>query len=201
MPIYLRTRGAQLGGLSPGKQWQNYAAANLSSIPSPILAGFMCKSRWFWGRRGTMIIGAMMTMVFFFAYTQVRSNAEQLGFTCAVSFCLVSHTPTPFPLLQVAQTPQSKTNLASLKSKLHLSGLPTIRVLINTWHVWVASLSQRRWKYPRRSNTSASGIFGTAVKTALSGWRAYSHVTVCPSNGSISNKSTQTTSRIKSSYH
>ena len=27
-------------------------------------------------------------MAFFFAYTQVRSNAQNLGFTCAISFCL-----------------------------------------------------------------------------------------------------------------
>ena len=49
----------------------------------------MCKSRWFWGRRGTMIIGALVTMAFFFAYTQVRTNKQQLGFTCAISFSLV----------------------------------------------------------------------------------------------------------------
>ncbi|KAK5173263.1 Major Facilitator superfamily [Saxophila tyrrhenica] len=57
LPVYLASRGAELGGLSPSKQWTYYAAANLCSIPSPILAGYMCKSRWFWGRRGTMIIG------------------------------------------------------------------------------------------------------------------------------------------------
>jgi hypothetical protein len=27
-------------------------------------------------------------MAFFFAYTQVRTNAQNLGFTCAISFCL-----------------------------------------------------------------------------------------------------------------
>jgi len=90
LPDYLASRGAQLGGLSESKQWQYYAAANLCSIPSPVLAGYMCKSRWFWGRRGTMIIGALLTMIFFFAYTQVKSNAENNGFSCAISFCLVS---------------------------------------------------------------------------------------------------------------
>ena len=90
LPTYIATRGAALGGLTPSQQWRNYAASNLCSIPSPILAGFMCRQKIFWGRRGTMIIGAMITMVFFFAYTQVRSNAQNLGFTCAISFCLVS---------------------------------------------------------------------------------------------------------------
>ena len=89
LPIYIRTRGAQLGGLSDSEIWRNYAISNLSSIPSPILAGFMCKSKFFWGRRGTMIIGALVTMAFFFAYTEVKSNAQNLGFTCAISFCLV----------------------------------------------------------------------------------------------------------------
>jgi len=97
LPTYLATRGAALGGLSASAQWRNYAAANLCSIPSPILAGWMCKSRWFWGRRGTMIFGALLTMAFFFAYTQVKSNVENLGFTCAISFSLVSllsfHSP------------------------------------------------------------------------------------------------------------
>jgi hypothetical protein len=49
----------------------------------------MCRSKYFWGRRGTMIIGALVTMAFFFAYTEVKSNAQNLGFTCAISFCLV----------------------------------------------------------------------------------------------------------------
>lgn len=88
LPDYLKSRGAQLGGLSPSKQWRDYAVSNLSSIPSPILAGFMCRSKWFWGRRGTMVIGALITMAFFFAYTHVRNNNQNFGFTCAISFCL-----------------------------------------------------------------------------------------------------------------
>jgi len=36
-----------------------------------------------------MIIGALITMAFFFAYTEVKNNAQNLGFTCAISFCLV----------------------------------------------------------------------------------------------------------------
>ncbi|QIW96614.1 hypothetical protein AMS68_002132 [Peltaster fructicola] len=88
LPTYIETRGAELGGLSDYDSWRNYAIANVCSIPSPILAGFMCKSGLFWGRRGTMIIGALLTMAFFFAYTQVRTLDQNLGFTCAISFCL-----------------------------------------------------------------------------------------------------------------
>jgi MFS family permease len=55
LPTYLATRGAEFGEQSQYIYWRNYAIANLCSIPSPILAGYMCKSRWFWGRRGTMV--------------------------------------------------------------------------------------------------------------------------------------------------
>jgi len=88
LPTYLATRGADFGQTSQYITWRNYAIANLCSIPGPILAGYMCKSRIFWGRRGTMIIGALVTMAFFFAYTQVRNNAQNLAFTCCISFCL-----------------------------------------------------------------------------------------------------------------
>jgi MFS family permease len=55
LPSYIATRGAALGGLSVSDRWRNYALSNMCSIPSPILAGFMCRSRFFWGRRGTMV--------------------------------------------------------------------------------------------------------------------------------------------------
>ena len=35
-----------------------------------------------------MISGALITMVFFFCYTQVRTESQNIGFTCAISFCL-----------------------------------------------------------------------------------------------------------------
>jgi hypothetical protein len=62
----------------------------------------MCRSKYFWGRRGTMIIGALVTMAFFFAYTEVKSNAQNLGFTCAISFCLVC---VSFPQVSRLLTP------------------------------------------------------------------------------------------------
>jgi hypothetical protein len=88
LPSYLMSRGATFGQTSQYITWRNYAINNTCSIFGPILAGFMCRSRWFWGRRGTMIAGALVTMIFFFCYTQVRSASQNLGFTCAISFCL-----------------------------------------------------------------------------------------------------------------
>lgn len=34
------------------------------------------------------IVGALLTMIFFFAYTQVRNNAQNLGFSATINFCL-----------------------------------------------------------------------------------------------------------------
>jgi hypothetical protein len=39
-----------------------------------MLAGYMANWKVL-GRRGTMVIGALITMVFFFAYTAVRTEA------------------------------------------------------------------------------------------------------------------------------
>lgn len=88
LPTYLASRGANFGQPSPYITWRNYTLNNTSSIFGPMLAGFMCRSGWFWGRRGTMIVGAIITMVFFFCYTQVRTANENVGFTCAISFCV-----------------------------------------------------------------------------------------------------------------
>ncbi|KAJ5769540.1 hypothetical protein N7520_004099 [Penicillium odoratum] len=104
LPTYLSSRGAQFGESSPYITWRNYAINNTCSIFGPVLAGFMCRSPWFWGRRGTMIIGALVTMIFFFCYTQVRTESQNLGFTCTISFCLnvyygtlYAYTPEVFP--------------------------------------------------------------------------------------------------------
>jgi hypothetical protein len=111
LPTYLKSRGAKFGVESQYITWRNYAINNFCSIPGPVLAGFMCRSRWFWGRRGTMIIGALVTMIFFFCYTQVRTEAENLGFTCAISFCLNVYYGTLY-----AYTPEVRRCLSKVFS-------------------------------------------------------------------------------------
>src|SRR6202012_5829989 len=89
LPVYLESRGAKFNEGGPNVTWRNYTIVNACGIFGPLLAGAMCNLGWFWGRRGTMIIGALVTMVFFFSYTQVRNQAQNLAFTCSISFCLV----------------------------------------------------------------------------------------------------------------
>lgn len=86
LPSYLASRGAQFGETSSYLTWRNYAIVNMCGIFGPVPAAFLCTTRI--GRRGTMVVGGIVTMVFFFAYTQVRNDAQNLGFSCAVNFSL-----------------------------------------------------------------------------------------------------------------
>jgi hypothetical protein len=76
LPDYLSSRGAKFGQPSPYITWRNYTLVNLSGIFGPVLAGYMCETRL--GRKYTMVVGALVTMVFFFAYTQVRTAAQNV---------------------------------------------------------------------------------------------------------------------------
>lgn len=53
----------------------------------PMVAGLMANTKLL-GRKYTMVIGALITMIFFFAYTQIRSQAQNVGFSCAIAFSL-----------------------------------------------------------------------------------------------------------------
>ncbi|RMD40312.1 hypothetical protein DV735_g4797, partial [Chaetothyriales sp. CBS 134920] len=103
LPSYLASRGAQTGQSSPYYTWRDYLIANTVSIFGPVLAGFMCNNKYL-GRRYTMVIGALLSMAFFFAYTAVRTAAQNLGFSCAIYFVvniyygtLYAYTPEVLP--------------------------------------------------------------------------------------------------------
>jgi MFS family permease len=68
-----------------------------------MLAAALCEVR-FLGRRYTMVIGALITSAFFFASTAVRNEAQNVGFNCAIGFCiniyygtLYAYTPEVLP--------------------------------------------------------------------------------------------------------
>lgn len=87
LPDYLATRGAQTGESGPYYQWRNYMLSSIAGIFGPVAAGFMCNLKLL-GRKFTMAIGALITMAFFFAYTAVRTPAQNVGLSCAISFSL-----------------------------------------------------------------------------------------------------------------
>ncbi|KAI5863559.1 MFS general substrate transporter [Durotheca rogersii] len=99
---YLASRGA-LSGVGVFETWRNYTLTNISGIFGPILAAWMCNLKLL-GRRYTMAIGALITMAFFFAYTSVSTPAQNVGFSCAIAFCiniyygtLYAYTPEVLP--------------------------------------------------------------------------------------------------------
>lgn len=99
---YLASRGAELGS-SAFEVWRDYVLNAVSGTFGPVLASYLCSLR-FLGRRYTMAIGALISMIFFFAYTSVRSAAQNSGFSCAISFAinvyyapLFAYTPEVLP--------------------------------------------------------------------------------------------------------
>jgi hypothetical protein len=86
LPSYLASRGAAFGETSAYITWRNYTLVNFSGIWGPVLAGYLCATPL--GRKYTMVLGALVTMAFFFAYTQVRTQTQNVAFTCIINFCL-----------------------------------------------------------------------------------------------------------------
>lgn len=87
LPYYLKSRGAATGDDSTYTVYRNYAIVNTCSIFGPIIAGGLVEVR-FLGRRYTMVIGALLTMSFLFAYTFVRSAVTNLLCDCLINICL-----------------------------------------------------------------------------------------------------------------
>jgi hypothetical protein len=69
--------------------WRNYTLTNVSGIVGPLIAGVLCNIS-FLGRRYTMVVGALLTMVFFFGYTAVSTKAQNIGFSCTLG---IFHVP------------------------------------------------------------------------------------------------------------
>ncbi|KAI1618799.1 putative MFS transporter [Exophiala viscosa] len=87
LPYYLSSRGVSFGVTSTYETWRNYALVQVCGIFGPIVGGYMSNVRVL-GRRYTMVIGALITMAFFFAYAQVESQAENVAYSCMISFTL-----------------------------------------------------------------------------------------------------------------
>ncbi|KIW65289.1 hypothetical protein PV04_07560 [Phialophora macrospora] len=103
LPQFLASRGAQTGQSGAYYTWRNYMITNTVGIFGPVLAGFMCNWKLL-GRRYTMVIGALVSMAFFFAYTAVRTPAQNIAFTCMIYFwvnvyygTLYAYTPESLP--------------------------------------------------------------------------------------------------------
>ncbi|KAL7964860.1 MFS general substrate transporter [Trichoderma sp. SZMC 28014] len=102
LPTYLTNHGAVFHR-TVFETWRNYCLTNICGIPGPIIAGFMCNTKLL-GRKYTMAIGALITCVFFFAYTAVKTAAQDTAFTCLIGCflniyygTLYAYTPEVLP--------------------------------------------------------------------------------------------------------
>ncbi|GKT66726.1 membrane transporter [Colletotrichum tofieldiae] len=67
--------------------WRDYTIVNFCAIFGPLIAGCLAEIRIL-GRRYTMVIGAIVTMAFFFGYTAVSTTQQNLALSCSISVCI-----------------------------------------------------------------------------------------------------------------
>lgn len=63
--------------------WRDYTITNLCACFGPLIACGLCEVR-FLGRRYTMSIGAILTAIFFFGYTVIRTPVQNLALSCVI---------------------------------------------------------------------------------------------------------------------
>ena len=84
LPYYLASRGASSGGTSTYDVWRNYAINQTCGLIGPIIAGVLVETKYL-GRRGALAIGALLTMVFQFGYTQVTTGVQNVAVSSAIT--------------------------------------------------------------------------------------------------------------------
>jgi hypothetical protein len=84
LPYYLASRGADTGDGSNYTTWRNYAINQVAGLIGPIIAGVLVEWRWF-GRRGTLAVGAAITTALQLGYTQIKTPAQNVGVSAAIS--------------------------------------------------------------------------------------------------------------------
>ncbi|KAJ4253418.1 Sugar transporter [Fusarium torreyae] len=67
--------------------WRDYTITNICSIFGPLIAAGLAEVRIL-GRRYTMAIGAVITAIFFFAYTVIKTPAQNLAISSCISVCI-----------------------------------------------------------------------------------------------------------------
>lgn len=84
LPYYLKSQGVKVNSSSNYLTWRNYAINQVVGLVGPVIAGVLVETKLF-GRRGTMALGALLTMVLQFGYTQIKTPAQNVGVSAAIS--------------------------------------------------------------------------------------------------------------------
>ncbi|KAM0231640.1 hypothetical protein ACHAP5_011009 [Fusarium lateritium] len=103
LPMYLQTRGVQTGSPSLNTTYRNLTIQALCGLPASFFGGLTVNLRGI-GRKGTGCAVCLCTSLFLFLFTQAKTQAAVLGFSCGVAFfqnltlgLLYAYTPELFP--------------------------------------------------------------------------------------------------------
>ncbi|OLN87727.1 putative MFS-type transporter PB1E7.08c 2 [Colletotrichum chlorophyti] len=86
LPSYLATRVPD-SEETPYETWRNFTLTNISGVFGPLIAGVLADLPYI-GRKYTMVIGSLLSMALFFAYTAVRTADQNIGLSCAIACCI-----------------------------------------------------------------------------------------------------------------
>lgn len=88
LPVYLATRGANISAPTVEGVYRDNLISNVASIGGPLIAGLLLHYCPRLGRRGVLCIGGVSTMVFLFAYTQIKTRAQNVALSLCVFVAL-----------------------------------------------------------------------------------------------------------------
>ncbi|KAM0367539.1 hypothetical protein ACHAPK_007436 [Fusarium culmorum] len=80
---------SRLPGYVPSftQTWRDYTITNICAIFGPLIAAGLTEVK-FLGRRYTMVVGAIVTAIFFFCYTIIKTPAQNLAISSCISVCI-----------------------------------------------------------------------------------------------------------------
>lgn len=84
LPYYLASQGRKVNSTSADDTWRDYAITQAAGLLGPIVAAVLVETNLL-GRRGTMAVGAAVTMAFSFAYTQIRTEVQNVAISSATN--------------------------------------------------------------------------------------------------------------------
>lgn len=74
--------------VSQFETYRNLTLTTISGIPGSLIAGYLVSTRL--GRKYTMFIGALASMALFFGITGIKTDAQNVGISCAICKLLTS---------------------------------------------------------------------------------------------------------------
>ncbi|KAL4884968.1 major facilitator superfamily domain-containing protein [Aspergillus karnatakaensis] len=87
LPYYLQSHGANLGDGSNNQTYRDLAISSVAGIFGPVLSAYLVRIPKI-REQGTLFITSCICAVFAGLFTQVRTEAQNIGFSCMINFWL-----------------------------------------------------------------------------------------------------------------